>query len=450
MDKGFDRVVEVITRLCKGRVDSYEVFLSSSQGIAVEAREKKVDALKVSRSEGAAVRTLCKGRPGFGFSNVFAEDALKDMVELTIAGSSGAAEDGYLSFPRPSGPPQIVLPLLDTVDPAFEGVSEVELAGRAISIEEAALSFDPRVKRVRKAAYGETKASARTVNSNGVDVSYDATFFSGSVVAVAEEGGDSQMGWDTGMGHKRADVDCTAIAKGAGERAVSLLGARTLKTLKCPAVFENTVVIEFIDVLSSSFLADMVLKGKSMLAGKRGKKVVSRVLNLTDDGLMRGGWASSLYDCEGVLKKKTPLIREGLCMGFLYDTYWAKREGVLSTGNAARPGWKGVPSVGTSNLSMEEGEKSLAELFSDMGSGLFIREAMGVHTVDPVSGEFSLGASGLWIEGGKPAYPVRGIAIAGTLLDLFSKVEAVGNDMRFLGSTGAPSLLFGEINASGA
>ena len=447
MDKDIDKAVELIRRLLKGRVDSFEVFLSSSKGLSVEAKDGKVDALRVTSSRGASIRTIKDGRPGFSFSNVFTEEALKDMADLALSGSLGATVDGYLAFPSPC-PPLTAEPL-GTVDGAWGKAKDEEKIARAVSMEEEALGFDPRIKRVRKATYGETYVSSRTVNSNGVDADYAGTFFSGSVLAIAEEGKESEMGWDIGMGHGSKDVDCFSIAKGAALKAVEMLGAKPIKTLKCPCVFENTVVVEFIEVLSASFLADSVLKGKSMLAAKVGKKVAASCLNLFDDGLMRGGWASSLYDTEGAPKKKTCLLKEGVCEGFLYDTYWAKRAGKDSTGNAVRGGFKSTPSPGISNLHIERGEKSFDEILKRMDKGLLIKEVMGLHTIDPVSGEFSLGASGLWVEGGKPVYPVRGIAIAGSLLELFSKVEEVGSDVRFIGSVGAPSLLFSEINISG-
>ncbi len=450
MEKEFNRAIDVLTGLLEGRVDSYEIYLSAGKGRIVEAKDGKVDAFRVSSSSGVGLRIIVDGRPGFGYSSVLAEDALKAVVETTLSGSIGATADSFLGFPSPAVRHDVSSPgALDVYDASFEAASEDELIERALDIEKNAMGFDSRVKRVRKAAYSESMSSARTVNSNGVDTSYVGTFFSGSVVAVAEENGESQMGWDALMGHKRADVDSRLIGQGAAERAVGMLGARPISTVRCPAVFENTVVMELLGALASSFLADNVQKGKSMLIGKRDKKVASAVLNLWDDGLMVGGWATAPHDCEGVPRQKTPLLSGGVCRGYLYDTYWARRGGEGSTGNASRSGFKSVPHVGTSNLYIERGDTSRDDLFKEMGRGLFIRELMGVHTVDPVSGEFSLGASGVWIEGGRPAYPVRGIAIAGTLLDLFSKVEVVGSDMRFIGSVGSPSLLFGEVNASG-
>ena len=161
------------------------------------------------------------------------------------------------------------------------------------------MSFDKRIKRVRKASYGETFSLTRVVNSNGVDVSERETFYSASVMAVAEDKGESQMGWETGMGHKRKDIDPCFIGKGASVRAIELLGAKQIGTIRCPAVFENIVVTEFISALSSAF-ALIRCKGKIRPCGEKGKKVVSDKLNVFDDGVMKDGWGSSLFDAEGV------------------------------------------------------------------------------------------------------------------------------------------------------
>jgi PmbA protein len=445
-----DNAVETLLRSLKKRADSYEIYLSFDRGLVVEAKDGDVDSFKVRSNSGVGVRTIVRNRPGFAYSTVMTEEALEDMVSKALSGSSGATLDRFLNFPESIEPPvaEAEEPP-DIFDPFIETIPEKEKIGTAIEVEKSARDFDEKVKTVRGAAYSESIKARRVVNSRGVDRTHSATFFSGSVMAMAENNGDSQMGFDVRLGHKMADVDANKIGNEAARRAVSALGARKIATQKGPAVFENTVVGEFLSALSSSFLSCNVNKGKSMLTGKTGKGVVSRKLNLWDDGLMPGGWASSRFDCEGVPRQRTLLVTGGVCRGFLYDTYWAAREGVSSTGNAVRMGFKGSPTVGASNIYIEKGEAPLEELLKTMDKGLFITEVMGAHTVDRVTGEFSLGAAGFWVEGGKIAYPVRGIAVSGTLLELFKRVEVVGSDMRFIASVGSPSLLFGEVEVSG-
>ncbi len=442
--------IEALEKLLKGRVENFEIFFSRESGLGVEAKEGKVDALKVRASSGVGLRTISKGRLGFGFSSVLTGDALKDMVDKTIKGSSVASEDRFMKFPAAAATTAVRYEDLEVFDGSFWAAPEEKKIDCALRIEEGAMAYDPRVKRVRKASYQESIVSSRIVNSNGIDVTNGATFFSGSVTAVAEDGGESQMGWDMDTSHKRTSIDPEKIGKGAAKNAVRMLGARKAANIKCPAVIENTVACELLEALASSLLGDNVQKGKSMLIGKTGKKIASGALNIWDNGILPGGWGTSLFDGEGSPRNKTPLVLNGVCQGYLYDTYWAARAGARSTGNASRGNYKGVPGVGISNLYIEKGEKTFDDLLKETGKGLFITEVLGVHTINTVSGDFSLGAAGFWVEGGETLYPVRGMAISGNLLRLFEKVGLCGADMRFIGSIGAPSLFVHEIEASGS
>ena len=446
-DAGCDETVGRLGKLLKGKVDSYEIYFSVNKGFSAEAKDGAIDALKVRSSAGVGLRTIKGRRSGFGFSSVLSVEALRDMAENAVAGSRAVAEDEYLKFPAPGK--GLSENGLDLIDESFGKVAEEEMIKTAIEIEAAARSHDERVKRVRKASFSESLAADRVVNSNGVDITHAATYYSGSVTAVAEENGVSEMGWEMGMGHHRGAVRSSEIGRKAAMNAVSRLGARAMKTIKCGAVIENIVACELLEALASSFLGDNVIKGKSMLIGKKGQKIASGVLNIWDDGIMTGGWATSAFDAEGTASRKTALVLEGLCQGYLYDTYWAGRAGTSSTGNASRGGFKSTPGIGITNLYIEKGAKGFDEVIRELGDGLFITELLGVHTINTVSGDFSLGAAGFRVEGGKIAYPVRGMAIAGNLLGLFSNVAECATDLRFIGSIGAPSLLIHEIEASG-
>ncbi len=442
-----NKTVEMLTSYLKGKVDAYELYFSSSEGMSIESKDLKVDSFKVSKSMGIGLRTLSRGKPGFGFSTVLAPDALRKMVDDAISASTEASLDEYLNFPDHSS--QEASGDLGLIDNSMDTLTEDEKIQIAIDIEKNAIDYDGKVKRVRGASYSESRGVSMIVNSHGVQVDSEATFYSASVMAVAELSGDSQMGYEMGLGHNLSDIDAIKIGRGAAKRAVDVLGGKGMESEKCPAVFENSVVGEFLGTFSGAFLADHVQKGKSMLMDKLDKKVLSPLITIYDDGLLKGGWASSLYDCEGVPTQTKTLVDRGTCKQFLYDSYTAKKGGLFSTGNGKRGGFKGSPTPGVTNFYMKNGDTSLEKLIKEAGRGLFITEVMGVHTIDAISGDFSLGAGGFWIEGGEIQHPVRGIAISGNLLELFSRVALVGSDIRHLGSIGAPSLLFDYIEASG-
>ncbi len=450
-DTLIDEAVDTLAGLAAERSDSFEVFCSSSNGITIEAKDGTVDAMKVRSVLGIGVRTIKEGRLGFGYSTVLDREALTAMVDRAIAGSTEVVSDKYLAFPEASPVPAGSTPAeMGLVDPGYGALTEDEKIAVALEIEKTAFATDPRVKRVRKASFGETVSSTRVLNSSGVDNSFSATYYSASVSAVAEQDGESQMGWEMGLSHMHGDINAEEIGRGAAERATSMLGARKIKTTRCPAVIENMVVCELLETLAPSFLADNVAKGKSMLGGKAGKTVASTALTVYDDGHLKGGWSSSPFDAEGVPRQRTTLLDRGVLREFLYDTYWARREGTDSTGSAARGSFKGLPSIGISNLFIEPGTQTRAEIFREMGKGLFITEVMGIHMINMVSGDFSVGASGFFVESGEVSYPVRSLAISGNLLELFSKVTSCASDMRFIGSIGAPSLLVSDVEASGS
>ena len=211
----------------------------------------------------------------------------------------------------------------------------------------------------------------------------------------------------------------------------------------------NGIFFLFLDILSASFLADNVQKGKSILAGRVGEKIMAENITVVDDGLYPGGLVSSPADAEGVPSQKTILVSEGRLVSFLYDYSRARLDGVASTGNASRGGAASPPGIGPTNLYLAPGAKSPRELADRMGEGLLVTEVMGVHTADPISGDFSLGVSGVWLRAGQPDHPVKGMALAGNIFKMFDQAAEVGSDLRFFGSTGAPSLLIHELTLSG-
>ena len=193
-----------------------------------------------------------------------------------------------------------------------------------------------------------------------------------------------------------------------------------------------------------------MVKGRSLMAGKMGQNVMSPLINILDDGLYPRGLGTCPWDAEGTPQRKTWLVRAGKVTGFVYDRYWAARAGTQSTGNADRPSLKVPPQVGYCNLYLEPGELSPQAAMKQMNRGILITETMGGHTADPVSGEFSFGASGYLIENGQISRPVKSMAVAGQVVELFKASKAVCSDLRFFGSTGAPSLWVSGVSLSGA
>ncbi|MCA9771483.1 MAG: TldD/PmbA family protein [Myxococcales bacterium] len=437
----------VADRLREHHTRRWEIFTSASDMFGVEVKKGEVDSLKAARAVGLSVRVLDDARLGFAYSTSFEPDALAGLVESALAAARATEPDEHLQLAPALG----AMPGLPLVDAGLALVPRAEKIEAARRLEAACLGFDPVVKRVRTAAYSETTTEVAIRNSEGLDAHYRRTGASTSVLALAEDPSGNQTGWEFDFGLGFADLDFESVGRRAAERAKALLGAKKVKTARCPVVIENGAVTDLLGVLSSSFLASNVQRGKSMLARRLGEQAMSPAVTIVDDGLLPRGAATAPFDDEGVVQQTTELVAGGVVREFLFDLYTAHKAGGgrASTGNASRAGVKGPPGVGTTNLLVRPGEKSLEELLAEMGEGMLLTDFMGIHTANPISGDFSVGASGFWVKGGVVVHPVTGVAVAGNILQMFADVVEAGSDLRMFGATGAPSLLVKMLSISG-
>jgi len=439
---------QVAALLDAKKPDAFEVALTRSRELSVEARNGKLDAFRCAEPFGVAVRVKIGSGLGFSFATSLDEAPLARMVEGAIVAATMQTPDPYCVLPAQLPLAYPVLPGL--YDPAFAATPDQDKVERALDLERRVLAQDPRVKRVRKCSYSESVYQVLVLNSLGVQAQYQGSQLSLSASAVAEGEGGAQMGWDFGFSHRLDGVDPEVVAAGAAGKAVGLLGARPLATMRCPVVLDRQVAAQLLEVLSGSFLGENVHKGKSRLAGRTGERVFSAKVSVRDNGLLENGQGSAPCDGEGVPQQDTPLVSHGVLQGFLYDSYWGNRLGARSTGNSVRGGVKGPPRLAVHNLHLETGGSAPEELRAGIGRGVLITEVLGMHTANAISGDFSVGAAGYYLEGGELVHPVKGIAIAGNLFELFNNVELVGNDLRFFGSVGSPSLRVGELDVSGS
>jgi PmbA protein len=221
-----------------------------------------------------------------------------------------------------------------------------------------------------------------------------------------------------------------------------------------PVLLDPNAASSFLGVLASALTGEAVLKGRSLFAGKVSQSVASEIVDLVDDGRLLDGPAAEPFDGEGVPTRRTALIERGVLKGFLHNTYTATRMGNGSTGNARRAGFKSTPGVAPSNLFLPAGRETPEELMRRAGRALYVQDLIGVHSgTNPISGDFSVGVSGLLVDGGAFAQPVREAAVASTVVDMLRSIVALGSDLRFFpfgGAIGAPTVLVGEMTVAGA
>jgi PmbA protein len=428
------------------KIGQYEIYFSEVESTTIEIKDQQIDCFASAQRKGLSLRVLQDDRLGFSYCTDLSDTSLDHVITNAVTSAKNTSPEEYHSFPDVSSEQ---LPTIEVFDNSISIIPKDEKINKVKGLEKAARSYDKRITKVRKAAYQEIKAKEYLINSNGLSLSHQGTFFSCYIELVAEEKGDSQMGWDFDFSRFYENLDVTKIGKSASSKALNLLGAKSIPSFRGPVIFDNSVSCQFLGVLAPSFLAESVQKNKSMLKGRKNDKVFSDCIDVIDDGIYPGGAATKPFDGEGVTRRTTSLIKNGVLENFLYDTYCARKDKTYSTGNSSRGSIKTPPRVGKTNLYIKKGKESFDDLTSEMDKGLLVNEVMGMHTADPISGDFSVGVNGFLLEKGKKQIPVKGIAISGNIMTLFSRVIGVGSDLRFFDSTGAPSLLIEEMDISG-
>ncbi|TPW17977.1 MAG: PmbA/TldD protein, partial [Elusimicrobia bacterium] len=269
-----------------------------------------------------------------------------------------------------------------------------------------------------------------------------------SVAATAERDGEIQVGSAGASTRAYAELDFAQVGRDAAFRAGSLLGSRKLPTGRRAVLFDPWVSGELLELVSGLLSADEVQRGKSLLRGKLGKAVCGKDVTFIDDPWRPGAIGSSLFDAEGVPTRRKVLIENGVLREYFHDSYTAHKEGVASNGSAGRSSFKGVPGPGSSNFYLQPGSFTRDGLLRDTADGILVLEIMGMHTADPVSGEFSVGVSGIAIEKGEPAGGVRGAMLSGNLLEMLSRVDGVADDLIFYGSLAAPTFRVADMTVA--
>ncbi|MEW6109384.1 MAG: TldD/PmbA family protein [Nitrospirota bacterium] len=440
-----DFAEDVVLKALKSGAEQAEVFIRCSKNISVEIKNQSVDSLKSSSSSGYSLRVIKGNRLGFSYSTDINE--YDSVIKNAVEAADFTDTDIYTDLPEASGMTDV-----EVFDPELGDIREQDAIERTKLLERYAYDEDERIRKIRKAAGSFTFSETSIVNSKKIRANYFSTSCSAQIMAVAEHDDDSRIGWDFEGSRFLHDISFEEIGRNAARRALNLLGSRKIQGLRTDVILDNSVAVDFLGIFASSLSSESVQKGKSLLKDKLNTKVISSKLNIMDSGLLSGKLGSRPVDDEGVPVTEKKLIEEGMLRTYLFNTYTAKKSGTVSTGNAVRRGFSSLPTVGTTNfyLGTAPGVDTFPkdEMFRIIDRGLYIVEAMGVHTANPISGEFSIGVAGLWIERGVMQFPVKEAVISGNIMELFNKVEAVGDDLRFYGNLGAPCLIISDVDIS--
>lgn len=423
-----------------------EAYLIKSKDLTIDIRDNTVETLKLAEDRGLGVRVFRNSRVGFAYTSDLTTSAVDEIIKQALANSDKTSPDEFNVMPKPGGQ----YADLNLFDPEIQKASIEEKIDIARTIEKTARGFDRRVTITERSSYFDAEYEVILANSLGITAGYKGAYCGCYADLVAEEDGDSQTGFALKITLNYKDLNAEEVGREAAEKAVQKLGATTVGTQKAVIVFDPYIATNFLGVIAPALSAEAVQKGKSLFANKVGQRVASDKVTIVDYGAMPGGIASSPFDGEGVPTSQTVLVRNGELKGYLHNTYTAAKDRVMSTGNGIRGSFKSTPEVGTTNFYIEPGPTHPDDLVKDIRSGLYVTDVMGMHTANPISGDFSVGAAGLWIENGKFTRPVRGVAIAGNILELLNEVEGVGSDLTFFGGKGEPTIRISKMTVSGS
>lgn len=423
----------------------WEIYFLDSKKLKSESQNFSIETYIFSQDSGYSIRVLKDGNQGFAYGTSFEEEDILQVIERAKDFTKITSPDDGNTIIEHLIPTQKV-EYLDTFALSLPPAEKIE---KAIEIEKLVKSYDHRIKKVRNASFTEYFYHMHLYNSNGIHVEDKGTVYTAMVAAVAEEDGDSQISWGYTASRFLDELDLESLAKETAKTAISLLGAKPLKTGRMRILFSPYVAAEFLGTFSSAFSGEALIKGKTFFKGMEGKQVASSSISIVDDGRLKLGVGTRSYDDEGVPTQETVLIEKGVFKGFLHNLYTAKKTNTNSTGNASRRGIKTLPSVSITNLYIQNGTQDIGSLLKDFDEVFLITDIMGLHTADPISGNFSVGASGILYSKGEEVMGVRGVTIADNFLELLQKVIALGNDLKFYGNVGSPSILFEDVMVAG-
>ncbi|HTO55606.1 MAG TPA: TldD/PmbA family protein [Myxococcota bacterium] len=423
-----------------------EASLYAGEAFETRVRTREIDFVKQSREQGLSVRVFCGGRGGLSSAGTRTSDLSRDTIARTAADAVALARATVpdVCAGLPDGGFASEIPELELFDPGDRPFDPGSRIAAARAMESAAHAVDSRI--------GDSEGSQASSSFGEITYGNSAGFLAGygsahhAIVAESLARGDSGMQRDAWYSSARrwAGLEpADAVGRRAAERALRRLGARRVPTCEVPVIFDPVTAPGLLRMLAGCASGYAIYRGTSFLAGKLGLKIASSAVTIVDDPHLRGGLGSKPFDGEGLPTRRNVLVERGRLASYVLDTYSARKLGLQSTGNGVRGG-----GASTTNLWLEPGKKSPAEILTSTPRGLYVTELIG-QGFNPVTGDYSRGAAGMWIENGELAYPVEEITIAGNLAQMLCDIDAIGNDLLWLGATAAPTVRISRMTVAG-
>ncbi|MDH5700899.1 MAG: TldD/PmbA family protein [Nitrospirota bacterium] len=424
-----------------------DLLVAEGDSVSVQVRMSEVDRLSKAREKVLGIRVFFGKRSASSSTSDFSKASLDRLVSDTCSLAKAVVEDGTSGLPAPD---QMVvdIPDMDMKDNRQLMVDEeIDLAKRT---EQSAFSADPRITNSEGAECSAGYGSILLANSHGFVGSYASSSYSLSVspIALDSQNGGMQRDYWYSVKRKFHELDSPEeIGREAARRTVRRLGSRPITTQEVPVIFDPETAKGLLGHISSAVSGYSLYKGASFLLGQLGKSIASDLVTVIDDGRLAGGLGSRPFDGEGLPTRKTMVIDKGVLSSYLLDTYSGRKLGMASTGNASRSVGEN-PTVGATNLFLSPGSFAPEEILKSVKRGLFVTDLIGFG-VNLVTGDYSRGAVGFWVENGELTHPVEEVTIAGNLQQILQDIEMVGNDLEFRGRLASPTVKIRKMMVAG-
>jgi PmbA protein len=439
---------DVVARAMKAGATAAEAVAREGSQFSTVVRLGQVETLKESGSRGVGLRVFLGRRAASTYSSDFTREGIEHLVNGAMDLARVTSEDPFAGLPEAQEFGTVKGDLQLYFDDVYSLPPEqrIDYARRT---ERAALDCDPRLTNSDGGSFDASTGSKVLANSLGFVGESRGSYCSLSAAPIAQaENGAMQRDYWFSVARTLKKLDTPeAVGKEAARRTLRRLGARKIASTKVPVVLDPMMAGSILDSIFDAVNGDAIYRQSSFLEGKLGEKIADSKVTIIDDGTMVGGFGSAPFDGEGVPTRRTMVIEKGVLKSYLLNTYTARKLNLKTTGNASR-GLAGNPGIGTWNSYLEAGTKTPQEIISGVKNGFYVTEFLGFG-VNLVTGDYSRGASGLWIENGELTYPVEEVTVAGNLKDMLNHISEIGNDLEFRGSTACPTLRIDGLTVGG-
>ncbi len=442
-----DLAASVVERAMKAGATAAEAAVREGSEFSTVVRMGEVETLKESGSRAIGLRAFLGQRAASTYSSDFSKEGIQRLISGAIELARVTSEDAYAGIPEPDQ-----LGSLGDLKLYYDDVyslppeERIEYARRS---ERAALETDPRMKNSDGGSFDAAIGHKVLANSHGFVGEYRRSYCSVSAAPIAQdENGNMQRDSWYALARTLAKLESPeSVGREAARRTLRRLGSRKIKSTQVPIVLDPMVAESILDNIFEAIDGEAIYRQSSFLVNKLGEQVAASNITVVDDGTMPGGFGTEPFDGEGVPTRRTMVIENGVLKSYLLKTYTARKLGMKTTGNASR-GLAGTPGIGSGNFYLQKGDRTPQQIIGDIKQGLYVFQFLGFG-VNTVTGDFSRGVSGLWIENGELTYPVEEVTVAGNLKDMLNNISEIGNDLEFRGSTASPTLRIDGMMVAG-